>query len=100
MTLPRCWSLSCFAPFAGTKDATSLSPGESVTNPLSAASDTSFAREVTAAADTSFTLEARFQEPSSRNTRAPNGRSAPLPEWHRTLVIRPLRDAACHRIRN
>jgi hypothetical protein len=71
-----------------------------VKNPLSAASDTSVAREVTATADTSLTLEARFHEPSSHNTRAPNGRSAPLPEWHRTLAIRSLRDATCHRIEN
>jgi hypothetical protein len=58
VTLSQCWSLPCFAPFSGAKDATSRSAGESVKDPLAAASDTCVAREVMAPADTVIAPEA------------------------------------------
>ena len=58
VTLSQCWSLPCFTPFSGSKDATSSSANESVKEPLSASADTRIAREVKAIADSAVAPEA------------------------------------------
>jgi len=58
VTLSQCWSLPCFTPFSGVKDATSPTSGESEKTPLSAASDARLAREAKATADTAVAPEA------------------------------------------
>jgi len=58
VTLSQCWSLPCFTPFSGSKEATPPSAGESVKTPLSAPSDARLAREAKATTDTAVAPEA------------------------------------------
>lgn len=58
VTLSQCWSLPCFTPFSGSKDATPPSVGEIVTPPPSAASDARLAPEAKTTADTAVAPEA------------------------------------------
>jgi hypothetical protein len=58
VTLSQCWSLPCFTPFSGSKEATAPSATEPVNTPLSAPTDARFAPEAKPTADTTVALEA------------------------------------------
>jgi hypothetical protein len=58
VTLSQCWSLPCFTPFSGGKDATTPSAGESMKDLHSALSDARVAPEAKATGDTTVAPEA------------------------------------------
>lgn len=58
VTLSQCWSLPCFTPISGSREAISPPAGGPVKDPLSESSEARVIREVKVTADTTVTPEA------------------------------------------